>query len=438
MRLTLPLLKLQTTNLSAPLSSLSWLSTLKAKQLQHIAQKTGLPSSGTKPVLIHGLENGLAPYLSEHLGKKKNVNEKEKDEENGMSILSIDMGIRNLAFAHLRCPPSLHGGFLALPSPGGKLQRETPRRDNDEDRLVLNAWRRVSLPLSRPFSREEFEAYLDGSFQFSHVNTQGHSRPQFSSLESELNLTAASVSSSKKKKAGEKERERESFSLAIYAEHAHSIMSTLLARYNPTHILIERQRFRSGGGAAVQEWSLRVGVFEGMIWAVLHSLRQLHQQIDLKNGGGEQWPKVVSIEPGRIGRYWAPLSVSASTSGPPDASSAITRKSRTKQVTTSSREGKKLKIDSVGSWLENASLLVGRDGAEPWADAYLSKWKRGKSARKGSKRGVIETKSGGSADIGKLDDLADCLVQGVTWLEWEGMKVRVARDGIHAAGLDLS
>ena len=51
-------------------------------------------------------------------------------------------------------------------------------------------------------------------------------------------------------------------------------MHSALQAYNPHTILIERQRYRSAGGAAIQEWTVRVNMLESMFHATLHTLAQ--------------------------------------------------------------------------------------------------------------------------------------------------------------------
>ncbi|KAL6236110.1 mitochondrial resolvase Ydc2 [Aspergillus navahoensis] len=469
--------------------SFPWLSTLKTKELQHLAQRTGLPSSGTKAVLIEGLERGLTLYREQHGDKLFQSNSNEGLENNDLAkahgdgnedvdgkdkelrILSIDVGIRNLAFAVLivrgfgdglgsRSTLGLLTETLERPNQGrrkGKGVRGSVSEGKNEGegavQVSLEAWQRVSLPLDRGLSVEEFGRYLDPPyFAFPSTTTTLTSAPLpesefvFGCLGTDKGASMAASPTAK----GER-RDKTPFSLPIYATHAHSIISALLARYKPTHVLIERQRFRSGGGSAVQEWSLRVGVFEGMLWATLHSLRMYRNK---DKTGAEQngtTPRVISIEPARIGRFWAPSTASSPSSdvtSPAAAASDNGEGKKKKKTTSSSREGKKLKINLVGSWLEQDLFLTSHGRTvQPWVDAYMAKWKKMPKPKRGSKSKTKEkTKSSDSdldccvaadagivetgIDIAKLDDMADCLVQAVTWLEWEGMKGRVVREGI--------
>jgi cruciform cutting endonuclease 1 len=180
-------------------------------------------------------------------------------------------------------------------------------------------------------------------------------------------------------------KEKETFCPSVYASNAYALLNTLLSSYNPTHILIERQRFRSGGGSAVQEWTIRVGVLEGMLYAVLHTLRQ-------ERGGDVSKIQVHGIEPGRVVKYW------------------IDREGGK----MSAREVKKAKISIVGELLEGGKVGVPEGAVGDLVGMYL-----------GKVNGKVNGK--GKIDVGKLDDLADCLLQGVTWLEWEGMRERLVK-----------
>ncbi|GES62574.1 ribonuclease H-like protein [Aspergillus terreus] len=324
--------------LTTPLQSAHpWLQSLKTTQLQRIAQATGIQSAGPKGPLIQRLDTELTDtaYRSGHATPQP------------LSILSIDMGIRNLAFAH-----------LLVPRPP-QLQATTPQAATVVP--TLQAWRRLSL--SEPGAGD--------------------------------------------------------FSPGTYAPVAYALVTELLAMYRPTHVLIERQRFRSGGGSAVQEWTLRVGVFEGMLYAVFFALRQ--RERELARGAqaeGGMMPVVLGVEPQRVLRYWDGVAGGG-----------------TRRV--SSREGKKIKIELAGRWVSSAMedrvkaeagvegerRIRVREDAEvrQWVDGYLDRW-RGKRVRRGES-------ADGKPDIGKLDDLADCLLQGVTWLEWQVMRDRFVRQG---------
>ncbi|KAL4944931.1 mitochondrial resolvase Ydc2 [Aspergillus oleicola] len=416
-----------------------WLQGLKTKQLQVLAKRTGLPCSGSKSTIIAALEKGLVEY-GNHQTQQKEMkrgkwNRKAEGEES-WRILSIDMGIRNLAFAVLKVRGSdpTSSVLEMIQGKGGKGSASN-LGSNTTTELTLRAWRRVSLPMDRGFTSREFKRYLDA------LGPDPDATPAPTSKADDVPETAE-VSDGKtntkaqEKGTGEAAKTSFSFSLEVYATHTHSILTQLLARYNPTHILIERQRFRSGGGAAVQEWSLRVGVFEGMLWAVLHSLNM--EQLRSKRTATV--PKVIAIEPSRVGRFWAPAADTGTDSALEEG-----KEEKKAKKSTSSREGKKLKIDLVGSWLEkDAFVISNKDGTREWVEGFMAKWKKSPSASsksssesktKAKSKTTTKAKKQSAAaatvvpDVTKLDDLADCLVQGVTWLEWERTKGRILREG---------
>jgi len=220
----------------------------------------------------------------------------------------------------------------------------------------------------------------------------------------------------------------------FYAQNAYAFLITLMEKYQPTHILIERQRFRTASGVAVQEWSLRVGVFEGMLYAVLYTLAR-QRRLSLSShepapfsgffGSGNlvdfgPGPVVHGIEPSRVLRYW----------GERMGFKNVFLEGKEKKT---AKDGKKVKIDLAGHWLDpehpitgkvdedgglSTDLIVGDDvGLNETLHAYLAKWHKKRGKEKGK-------------DIGKLDDLADCLVQGMTWLEWQVMRDRILREGV--------
>jgi cruciform cutting endonuclease 1 len=391
-------------------ASLCWLSSLKMAQLTDIARLTGIRSAGPKNALIQRLNTEL--QRSESLlraqrpdGQSESLQNSHKINGLGngntmplmkdLSVLSIDMGIQNLAFAHLLVPAP---GQKLHPYPSGPLP-------------ILNAWERLAI------SEIPIESPSPSSFSL----PLALARPQRRKRRSINTSTAANVQREAADLNCDKAERLQGipFSPEIYALRAYTLIKSLITSYRPTHILIERQRFRTGGGSAVQEWTLRVGIFEGMLHAVLHTLgrERVHCLA------------VHSVEPKMVTSYWR---IGATdTADTSEFSKPGEKKRRTP------RDVKKEKINLIGQFLTTSmednvpksqfsgsvKLAFGSEtDLKETVDAYLQKWK-GERASRGSH---------GSAPLGKLDDLADCLLQGVTWLEWQVMRSKVVADGVDA------
>lgn len=170
----------------------------------------------------------------------------------------------------------------------------------------------------------------------------------------------------------------ESFEPIDYAAKAYNLMKYSIEAYKPHTILIERQRYRSGGSAGVQEWTVRVNMLESMFHAVLHTLAQQHQ-FDYT---------VYSVSPRKITQLWL---------------GDIKEK-------MNARETKNAKIGIAENIIrgENTKILL-KGQAKDVAEEHISLDSLGipKDKSKGRKVGVK-----------KFDDLADALLQGLGWWKW--------------------
>jgi cruciform cutting endonuclease 1 len=335
-------------------------STLKLAHLKSLAFQCGISSSGTKTILTNRLINEISPILpSKSSGKSPPTR-----------ILSIDMGIRNLAYCLLDLPVDYNS-----PSKSGS---QLPS---------IAEWRRIAVS-SAPLP----ELSADG-------------------------LTVVPAA-------------KELFDPPTLSTIAYKLLRHQLLTYNPTHILIERQRFRSMGSPHILEWTVRVNMFESMLYAILETLRS-----------EKLWKGVaVPISPGKVGPFWIdpnglevalePLVRADGTLGAPQGRLRKLRNTKNAKILN-----KGAKIDLVKKWLEAKEMVdVGTTAAENTAKAYLEKWHR----MPGRQKGKVQVKVGKAEEMeemGKLDDLADSLLQGMAWVKWEENKRRVLKDGVEA--LDL-
>ena len=311
-----------------------WVERLKLAELHRLAASLGSPSSGNKNVRISSIRKSL----------QQAAQRSQNAAPENLSIISIDMGIRNLAYCHITTPVPKH------------LLASHPLN------VRLETWQRVSIG----------KAPLPSS------------TPSTMSKKKIVTLQPSTITT-----------EKESFEPIDYADYAYTFLRHVIDQHKPTHVLIERQRFRSGGQAAVQEWTIRVGVFEGMLYAVLRTLAEQKSHEC----------KVVPILPVQVNRYWLAQPSEASVRKPEDRIQAKAMKQH--------------KIKLVGKLLEeNATLSTQMSLSTPalqTRDAFLARLSGVKSREK-------------DHEFRKLDDLSDCLLQGVAWLNWQRNRALVSQN----------
>ena len=310
-----------------------WLERLKLAELHRLAASLGCPSSGNKTVRINSIQRSLQQATR---GSRDANNE-------DLSIISIDMGIRNLAYCHITSP------MPATALTSGPLS------------VRLEAWQRVSIG----------KAPSNGS------TVSAKPKKKVVAFEPSIITT-----------------EKESFEPIDYAGYAYTFLRGIMDQHKPTHILIERQRFRSGGQAAVQEWTIRVGVFEGMLYAVLRTLaeQKLHEC------------EVVPILPVQVNQYW--MAEPSKTPLKPEGK-------------VQAKAMKQHKIKLVGNLLEEGAVQSTQISLSTTAlqtkDAFLAKLNGVKSRGK-------------NHEFKKLDDLSDCLLQGLAWVNWQRNRLLVSHN----------
>jgi len=155
-------------------------------------------------------------------------------------------------------------------------------------------------------------------------------------------------------------------------------------------------------------------MFEAMLYAALWTLNQE----GLWNGA------VRGAAPAKVGSFWI--------GGQTSDVAAEPIKGRTRPKTAKVRN-KSAKVDIVGHWLEQGDTLdFQTEEARSTMRAYLSRWRgKGKIRAKARKDALEEEGTAASeGELSKLDDLADCLLQGVAWIRWEENRKRAVESSI--------
>ncbi|KAK7756432.1 hypothetical protein SLS62_001658 [Diatrype stigma] len=338
---------------------------LKLAQLQRVAFLCGLTTSGTKSVIRQRLVDAATttsvavPIQPQPRGRRKASPSAGNGSDN-RRILSIDLGLRNLAWSLL----------TPAPAPSPARRRAGTGAGSTYDPCVpppvhLHAWMRNSLVKAPSVEEEEQQRKVENEF-----------------------------------------------SPARMAVMAVRLVRQTLLPLNPTHVLIERQRFRTGGAAPVQEWTLRVNTLEAMIHAAFRTL------VECGHWDGE----VVSVSPTHVGPFWL--------DGGDGGKSSSSTKSKDLKGAKAKLNMKREKIDILGNWLDAGDVVLPQnENVEAMVDTFTQYWKRKPHARKlkmpkGSEGGEDEV-------IKKIDDLADCVLQGLAWMKWEENKANLhSTDGI--------
>lgn len=342
-------------------------SSLKRTQLQSLATSIGAPISGTKPELLSGIHDLVTQTSGTQVPKSAIKGHDGLSSQ--LRVLSIDMGIRNLAFAFLTCQT-----ITSTDSKGTDVLSFT--------KPELQQWRRIELfNMNGAFSSDSKDMSTSTSV------------PKQPSKKTTLSMIASTVPA-------------ESFEPPILAKHAYTF-AKYCAGLKPTHILIERQRFRTAGHAAVLEWSLRVGMLESM----LHSTFRTFTEEKIL-------PPEVHVEailPMRVNKFWF-----ADREDLVSDSNAVEGK-----VGKNAKAAKLAKIAIVGDMLRNtgkedAEFSI-HDDAMPTFDAFMAEIGRKPKSRK------VKVQS--SSALEKLDDVSDSLLQGLAWLKWQENRRRLLVDG---------
>lgn len=427
---------------------------LKNSRLTKLLVSIGARSTGTKGVMVEQLvwDCGRAKLVGEGQGSGLNVSSglddsrsldgskklpglkgsRELPDLNGSSlastkettrILSIDMGIKNLAFCVCDVP------VLSAPTKATARSEESNKKQSESAlELSIVAWKRIAVTGSTtPIGRKKKAVSED---------------------------VDADVEVEEKKETNQAYVEGDDpFSPMQLSKTAYKLVREVLLPYKPDTILIERQRFRSGGGSAVQEWTVRVNMFESMIWAVLTTLKNEGntRQPKLEDKKEEEKvtrPHIWDVSPMRVASFWI------------GNEAKKTKKVRVKVE-------KKEKVDLVQRWIladaegieiNEAVNITFQDGAARTRDAFMA-MKSGPNRKPATLRKIKEPKGikeskmkkeskmvavpvvelpdvpGTSVkellqkepllDIGKLDDLADCLLQAGAWTKWEMNRLAV-------------
>ncbi|KAK0626330.1 mitochondrial resolvase Ydc2 [Immersiella caudata] len=338
-----------------------------AQILQSLASRCGISKSGTKALVKERLKDAALNTTTLSPSAR---------------ILSIDLGLRNFAFSLFTVPPT---SPLLSPSapqpfttkkPGGK---QTPR---EPPLITLHAWRHIDL----------VSALIDNLPPPPTTPTKPdpNDNPSHTSEPPDTTVPPSPT-----------------FTPSTLAPLTITLILTHLLPFQPTHILIERQRFRSGSAAGVLEWTLRVNTLESMLHASLTTIKALNPSL----WSGE----LIAVPPQRVVRYlngegllerWGDEEVMR------DGAAVVPEAPKR----PSAREVKQKKVDLVEELLCGGRVEIGNDEVLGMVELFRRQEKKKMGRKKKEQKKKEEEED---ASLRKKDDLSDCLLQGMVWFEWQ-------------------
>lgn len=187
------------------------------------------------------------------------------------------------------------------------------------------------------------------------------------------------------------------FSPAALSAVAVRLVRDELLPHRPAAVLVERQRWRSGGRAAVAEWTLRVNALEAMLWAVFRALGPGPQApVDGRDEQRRPGPELHAVSPARVAAFWLP------------GLRRVEKKAKVDLVRASAARG------ALGA----VEVRFGEDAADV-AQGF------GAAGGRARRRDVDGTVTGRR----KLDDLADSFLQAGAWAAWEANRRSLLEEG---------
>ncbi|KAH7040694.1 mitochondrial resolvase Ydc2 [Microdochium trichocladiopsis] len=338
-------------------------SQLIAPQLRQVLAACGLPHTGRRQELLDRLADTRASWRADTQAPR---------------VLSIDLGLRNFGFA-LMSP--VDAGTSQIPP----RKAQQPAFHRQPVPIHLHAWERLELVAS--------------------------------------------------------DADTACFAPDRMAAMTWDLLQNRLLPMEPTHIVMERQRSRTLSGPKVQEWTLRVNVLEAMLHAMLKVLIT----------AGKWQGAIMSVPPGRATQFWLgsveeDSEALAEWKHHKDEKEAGKKERYYKKMERLARQTKgraaaagmsredfpaftpepdsKTDIKAkrmylVKEWLKRPAIIQPETPAvRKVQDAFITTSQLLQPGRAGRAR-VKKTVDKQQDDFTKLDDLADCLCQGMAWLVWQ-------------------
>jgi cruciform cutting endonuclease 1 len=314
-------------------------------------------------------------------------------------ILSIDMGIKNMAF----CVADISSREMKLFS---NKASSIPKAE-----MQIAAWRRFDV------------AEKVGKWSASPAIAEGGS-----------SLAEATI---------DEEEGEGPYTPSALSKTAYNLLKHVLLPYKPDIILIERQRWRSTGSPSIQQWTVRVNTLEGMLWAILTALRE---ERDIPARGNANAYDIYAVDPKRVGTFWIRQNSAHAASpgkkrdlfdgraqdlGPEDEIVDVLGNEKTLEKKLSRNKAeKKAKIQLLRFWLAKPRPSANADADPTSTEIEFTFTPEAEDVRAalcvtgGTGRGRAKK----ITDLNKMDDVTDCFLQAAAWVAWEGNRVKIANE----------